>query len=85
MAREASEELGISGFTPHFLGTYVFEGVREREQVFSFSTIYNKEITPDREELAGGRFWTEKEILNAIGKGLFTPNFEDEYLRLVKR
>lgn len=85
LAREAREELGISGFTPHFLGTYVFEGVREREQVFCFSTVYDKEIIPDKEELAGGRFWSEKEILDAIGKGLFTPNFEDEYIRVVKR
>ena len=31
------------------------------------------------EELAGGRFWTKEEILNNIGKGVFTPNFEEEY------
>lgn len=83
LRREAREELGITDFTPHFLGTYVFEGVREREHVFSFSTVYDGDIYPDSEELASGRFWSADEIEQAVGKGILTPNFEDEYKRLL--
>lgn len=30
-------------------------------------------------ELDGGRFWSRQEILDNMGKGVFTPNFENEY------
>ena len=36
-------------------------------------------ITDFDPELAGGRFWTKDEISENIGKGVFTPNFENEY------
>lgn len=79
LKREVSEELGINDFTPESLGHYVFEGPRERELVYVNKTIYDGEICPNDEELAGGRFWSQEEILEAMGKGIFTPNFEDEY------
>lgn len=85
LRREAQEELGISGFTPHFLGTYIFEGPREREQVFAYSTVYDQPITPSTEELASGRFWSRQELLDAIGCGILTPNFEDEYQNIVMK
>ena len=31
----------------------------------------------------GGRFWSRSEIGNAIGQGIFTPNFENEYRTVV--
>lgn len=79
LKREVSEELGINDFTPESLGHYVFEGPRERELVYVNKTIYDGEVCPNDEELAGGRFWSQEEILEAMGKGIFTPNFEDEY------
>ena len=79
LKREVREELGITDFTPESLGHYVFEGKRERELVYVHKAIYDGEIKPNSEELAGGRFWTKEEILNNIGKGVFTPNFEEEY------
>ena len=85
LRREAQEELGISGFTPHFLGTYIFEGQREREQVFAYSTVYDQPITPSTEELASGRFWSRQELLDVIGRGILTPNFEDEYQNIVMK
>ncbi|MBQ2340966.1 MAG: NTP pyrophosphohydrolase, partial [Bacteroidaceae bacterium] len=54
---------------------------RERELVFVHKAIYDGDIHPS-DELDGGRFWTEQEILDAIGKGILTPNFEQEYNRL---
>ena len=81
LMREVSEELGVSGFTPEPLGNYVFEGRRERELVYSFRTTYDGPVTPSPEELDGGRFWSQQEIVSQLGKGVFTPNFEDEYRR----
>lgn len=80
--REVREELGVSGFTPEYLCKYVFEGARERELVYVYQTVYDGIVMPNEEELAGGRFFTRKEITSLMGEGVFTPNFEDEYMRI---
>ncbi|MBO4658424.1 MAG: NUDIX domain-containing protein [Prevotella sp.] len=80
LVREVREELGITAFTPEYLGKYVFEGKRERELVYVYQTIYDGEVRPAPDELAGGRFFSRNEILQKIGKEVFTPNFEDEYM-----
>ena len=79
LKREVKEELGITDFVPEEMGHYVFESNREKELVYVHKTIYDGHVTPSKEELSGGRFWTAKEISNNIGKGIFTPNFENEY------
>lgn len=82
LRREVREELGITDFTPEFITRYVFESSIEKELVNTFRTTYTGEITPDPTELDGGRFWSQAEIQENLGKGLFTPNFEQEYKRL---
>ena len=77
LKREVREELGITDFTPELLTHYVFESEREKELVFVHKTVYDGEIHPS-DELDGGRFWTVKEIKENLGKGIFTPNFEEE-------
>ena len=79
--REAREELGIDDFEPTFLKRYVFESEREKELVNAFSAVICREPSPS-DELDGGRFWPREEILAGIGKGIFTPNFEQEYMML---
>ena len=79
LRREAFEELGITDFFPVDMGSYVFESKREKELVYVHRCVYDGEIKPNGEELDGGRFWSEKEIIDNIGKGFFTPNFENEY------
>ena len=81
LVREVREELGITTFTPQWLGMYVFESQRERELVYVYQTVYDGEIRPSEAELDGGRFWTIDEIRSAIGQGVLTPNFESEFLR----
>ena len=81
LKREVREELGITDFTPERLTQYVFESSRERELVFAYKTVYDGDITPS-EELDGGRFWTQPEIKENLGKGIFTPNFESELERV---
>ncbi len=81
LRREAREELGIDDFEPTFLKRYVFESDREKELVNAFSTVICHEPKPS-DELDGGRFWPREEILAGIGNGIFTPNFEQEYIML---
>lgn len=81
--REVKEEIGITDYTPERLKHYVFESDKEKELVFVFRTVYDKPINPDKEELADGRFWSRQEIRDNIGKGIFTPNFENEYLKVI--
>lgn len=82
LQREVMEELGISNFNPEFITSYLFESDRERELVFVHKTIYDGEITPNKEELNGGRFWSIEEVKAKLGKGVFTPNFEQEAERI---
>lgn len=79
--REAGEELGIEGFTPEALPQYVFRSERECEMVYPYKTVYDKDIRPS-EETSGGRFWSMDEIREFIGKGILTPNFEQEFKKL---
>lgn len=79
--REAKEELGITEFQPELLTSYVFESTRERELVYVHRTTYSGSIRPS-DELDGGRFWRIEEIKDNIGKGVFTPNFENEFQKV---
>lgn len=81
LRREVREELGVTDFKPVAMGHYVFESSRERELVYVHRTVYDGPVCPSEEELAGGRFWTAAEIMENMGKGVFTPNFEQEYKR----
>lgn len=81
LRREVGEELGITAFTPEFVGKYVFESKRESELVYVNRTIYDGPIRPSAEELDGGRFWSMSEISETIGQGVLTPNFESEFQR----
>ncbi len=77
LMRESREELGVEGFEPHFVCSYIFESERERELVNIFTTRFDGEVRPS-EELDGGRFWSIDEIMDSLDKGIFTPNFERE-------
>ena len=81
LKREVREELGIIDFTPEIITHYVFESNREKELVFVHKTIYDGQIQPS-DELDGGRFWTIEEVKDNIGKEVFTPNFEKEYMKI---
>ncbi|MDM8242350.1 NUDIX domain-containing protein [Phocaeicola barnesiae] len=82
LKREVREELGITDFTPVRLIHYVFESSREKELVFAHKTVYDGPINPS-EEVADGRFWPIEEIKANLGKGIFTPNFENEFNKVL--
>lgn len=81
LKREVREELGITDFQPTAVTHYVFQSAREKEMVYVNRTVYDGKISPS-EELAGGRFWSIEEIKDNMGKGIFTPNFESEALKI---
>ena len=82
LKREVREELGITDFTPVRLIHYVFESSREKELVFAHKTVYDGPINPS-EEVADGRFWLIEEIKANLGKEIFTPNFENEFNKVL--
>lgn len=81
LLREVREEIGITDFTPSLLMRYQFESERERELVSVYKTVYDGDVRPS-EELDGGRFWTIAEVEEAMGKGVLTPNFEQEFVMI---
>lgn len=81
LRREVREEIGVEGFAGEFVASYVFESARERELVYVYKCVWDGPVVPS-EELDGGRFWTPAEILDSMGSGVFTPNFESEYRKV---
>ncbi|MDR1600896.1 MAG: NUDIX domain-containing protein [Tannerella sp.] len=79
LRRETLEELGITAFNPVLIARYVFESEAEKELIHAFRTVCTEKITPNSEELDGGRFWNTDEIRANLGKNIFTPNFEHEF------
>ena len=85
LAREAREEIGIIDFVPVKLFHYVYNSDKESELVDTYCTITDQEsFTCDPAEVIEGKFWSIQEITDALGSGMLTPNFEDEFKLLIK-
>ena len=82
LMREASEELNLTRFNPLYIGTYTWSSSMESELVNIFAAVGSFDLRPNPDEISEGRFWTFGEIDAALGKGLFTPNFEQEFRRI---
>lgn len=80
LRRETREELGLIDFRYSFNLKYIWESKRERELVFSYTGSSDEIPVTDPGEIDEGRFWTISEIRETLGKGVFTPNFEHEFL-----
>lgn len=78
--REAKEELGLKNFKPSFSRRYVWESPRERELVNSFSTTSDDIPLINLIEIEKGKYWSLNEIRRDLGKDIFTPNFEHEFI-----
>lgn len=86
LKREVREELGITDFKYEKAISYIFESAIEKEIVNTFFTRnYDGEITIDPAEIDEGRFWSIIEIKNNLGKEVFTPNFEQEFSRIISK
>jgi len=84
LRREAYEEIGLKDFVAKPIGNYLFESEIERELVYSFLSYDFKSIHLHSDEVEEGRFWSQKQIEQNLGKGIFTPNFELEYHKQLK-
>ena len=85
VVREASEELGIFNIYPKKLMSYIFQSEIEKELVNVYCIKVNDDFIADYniEEIDDARFWHFDEIESVMGKGILTPNFEQEYKRII--
>ena len=74
-----AEELGFIEFNPIYLETYEFTSGVEHELVNIFAAVGSYELRPDHDEVDEGKWWGLAEIDDAMGQGVFTPNFESEF------
>lgn len=81
LRREVREEIGLEAFTPEKMCHYLYDSDREREMVYVYRAVYDGEVCPS-EETDGGRFWTIEELRESLGKGILTPNFELEAVKV---
>lgn len=78
-AREMEEELGITGVRLNYLYDYQLRNAVESENIRSFQVVYDGPVSFQRSEIDQVAFWSMKDIRLALGTGIFTPNFEQEF------
>ena len=77
--REMEEELGIRGLELKTLYPSKIRNDFESENVMTYLVVYDGKICFNRTEIDAVRFWTPSEINTALGSGILTPNFEEEW------
>jgi isopentenyldiphosphate isomerase len=80
--REMREELGVEPDELTFLHRFLWRSPVESEWVTTYTTVHPGPFQPDPAEVAALRFWTPADIRSALGTGVLTPAFEDEFQRL---
>ncbi len=80
--REMKEELGVDPPELEHLYDYPMRNDVESENIRSFLTRHEGPFSPQAEEIEKIKFWGLDEIASAMGKGIFTPNFETEFKML---
>ncbi len=82
LKKEAFEEIGLENFSAKLHKAYKWESDVEMEFIYMFITFDYKNYRVHSDEVEEARFWTRKQIENSLGEGVFTPNFESEFLLL---
>jgi isopentenyldiphosphate isomerase len=77
--RETREELGIEAPALTFLYRSRLRNDVESENVGTFMLTHEGPFPFDPGEIEQVRFWAAEEIGAALGSGVFTPNFEEEW------
>ncbi len=86
LLREAREELGVDASGAATLCRYEWRSERERELVnvhVLFADPESLALKPDPDEVDEVRFWPLDELVAVRGKGVLTPNFEQELDRIL--
>lgn len=81
--REMEEELGISYGKPKFLYKYIHSNTYETELVYTYAYVFDGGIFQNKDEIDEVRFWSLSEINENLGKGVFSNNFEQEFLNYI--
>ncbi|MFZ2632687.1 MAG: NUDIX domain-containing protein [Desulfosalsimonadaceae bacterium] len=81
MLREMEEELGIRPDMPRYAYQYIHTNNVESELVFTYTCRCEGPIRFNHEEIDAVKFWTTAEIETAMGRGVLSDNFEDEFQR----
>lgn len=82
--RELREELGVNirdagGPTSlRKLHDYIWRSPVETEHVRTFEIVWDGPFQTQQDEIDEGRFWSRMEICASLGRGLLTPNLEEE-------
>ncbi len=82
LKKEAWEEIGLTDFSAKLLKTYSWNSEIESELVYMFVTYDYRNYNIQSDEVDEARFWTKKQIENQLGQGVFTGNFEYEFILL---
>jgi len=77
--REMEEELGIGGVPLTFMYPSQMRNDFESENVRTYLVRFDGEIHFNPDEIDEVRFWVAEEIEAALGSGVLTPNFEQEW------
>lgn len=86
LRREVREEIGLVDFEPVHLFNYVYDSTVESELVNAYYTVTSRTgFDFDPVEIDDGRFWTVAEVMASMGQGVLTPNFEQEFLRVMRQ
>jgi isopentenyldiphosphate isomerase len=81
--REAEEEIGIKIEDMVFLYPSRIRNSIESENIHTFLHISAGPFKHEPKEIDEIRFWKRHEIQLALGTGVFTSNFEEEFLLLL--
>ncbi len=85
LLREIEEEVGIKVEIDRceYLHEYSMRSAVEAEYVYSYRMTCDEGFVKQDSEIAELKFFSIDEIREKIGSGVFTPNFEDEFSRVV--
>jgi isopentenyldiphosphate isomerase len=81
--REASEELGIQLDQIEFLYLTQIRNSIESENIWTYLCHHDGPFIPEPGEVDEIRFWSRQAITDALGSGLFTSNFEEEFAAFI--
>jgi isopentenyldiphosphate isomerase len=77
--REMREELGLTGLPLTFLYHSKIRNQIESENIATYLTRWDGPVAWDPHEIDAVRPWPAGAIEAALGRGVFTPNFEEEW------
>ncbi len=77
--REMKEELGLGAIPITYLYASQIRNEIESENVATYLARYDGAVSFLAEEIDEVRYWTAQQIESALGSGLLTPNFEEEW------